>query len=198
MFERIKEKLKNGENVCFVAFGDSITEGYGVSEGWPEKLVKELKKKYPESNITLYNKGRSGDTAEDGLFRLENDVVSLSPDIVTINFGINDAFSNVNLTEFEKNLSEMIENIKTTCNCDVLVLTSEILEDEEADKLVRKYYDKLQKVSKEKQVAFIDIHRIWHQKLREGVDLSSLLISGLDHPNEEGYKIFAKAIADIL
>jgi len=197
MLERVKEKLKSGENVNFVAFGDSITEGYGVSEGWPEKLVKELKKKYPEAKVTLYNKGRSGDTVEDGLYRLESDVISLSPDIVTINFGINDAFSNVNLAEFEKNISEMIENIKSACSCDILVITSEVLEDEEADKIVRKYYDKLQKVSKDKQVAFIDVHRLWHQKLREGLDLSSLLISGLDHPNEEGYKIFAKAIADI-
>jgi len=197
MLERVKEKLKSGENVNFVAFGDSITEGYGVSEGWPEKLVKELKKKYPQAKVTLYNKGRSGDTVEDGLYRLESDVISLSPDIVTINFGINDAFSNVNLAEFEKNISEMIENIKSACSCDILVITSEVLEDEEADKIVRKYYDKLQKVSKDKQVAFIDVHRLWHQKLREGLDLSSLLISGLDHPNEEGYKIFAKAIADI-
>lgn len=45
MLERIRQKLTNAENIVFVAFGDSITEGYGVSEGWPEKLVKELKKK---------------------------------------------------------------------------------------------------------------------------------------------------------
>lgn len=197
MFERFKEKLKNGETVTIVAFGDSITEGYGVSEGWPEKFVKELKKKYPEATITLYNKGRSGDTLEDASYRLESDVVSLKPDLVTISFGINDAFSNVNLSHFEKVLSEMVDYIKANVDCDILILSSEILEDEEADKLVRKYYDKLQKVSKEKKVGFIDIHRIWHQKLREGTDLSSLLISGLDHPNEEGYKIFAKAVAEI-
>lgn len=197
MFEKIREKLKKGEETIVVAFGDSITEGYGVSEGWPEKFVKILKNKYSDAKITLYNKGRAGDTLEDGSYRIESDVISLNPDLVTINFGINDAFSNVNLQTFEKTLSEMVDQIKTATQCDILVLTSEILEDEEADKMVRKYYDKLQKISKEKQVGFVDIHRIWHQKLREGTDLSSLLIPGLDHPNEEGYKIFAKAVADL-
>lgn len=198
MFEKTKEKLKNGENIVYVAFGDSITEGYGVSEGWPEKLVKLLKKKYPSADITLYNKGRSGDTLEDGMYRLDNDLISLKPDFVTLSFGINDVFSNVNLASFEKLLADMVDMILSNTTSELLILSSEILEDEEADKLVRKYYDKLQKVSKEKHVPFLDIHRIWHHKLREGVDLSSLLITGLDHPNEEGYKIFAKAVADLL
>ncbi|GAB4431426.1 MAG: hypothetical protein OHK0040_00720 [bacterium] len=197
MFEKIKEKLKKGEEVVIVAFGDSITEGYGVSEGWPEKFVKILRSKFPNAKITLYNKGRAGDTLEDASYRIESDVISLNPDLVTINFGINDAFSNVNLVNFEKTLAEMIEQIKTTTESEILIITSEILEDEEADKMVRKYYDKLQKISKEKQVGFVDVHRIWHQKLREGTDLSSLLIPGLDHPNEEGYKIFAKAVAEL-
>lgn len=198
MLEKTKKKLNNGENIVYVAFGDSITEGYGVSEGWPEKLVKELRKKYQAAQIELINNGRAGDTLEDGFFRLENDVITQNPDLVTINFGINDTFSGVNLASFEKLLNETISIIKTRLGCDIIVISSEILEDEEADKQARRYYDKLQKVSKEQQVVFIDIHRIWGQKLREGVELSSLLIPGLDHPNEEGYKIFAKAVAEQL
>lgn len=197
MLERFKEKLANGERAVFVAFGDSITEGYGVSEGWPEKLVKQLIKKYPKAQIELVNKGRSGDTAEDGLFRLDSDVIGLNPDLVTINFGINDAMSAVPLVNFENHLNEIISQIKAKTESDILAITSEILEDEEADKLVRKYYDKIQKVSREQKIAFVDIHRYWHQKIREGVELMSLLIPGLDHPNEEGYKLFAKIISEI-
>lgn len=197
MLDRVKQKLSNGEKIRFVAFGDSITEGYGVSEGWPEKLVKELKKKYPPADIELLNKGRAGDTLEDGLYRLDVDVIDNNPDFVTINFGINDAMSGVSLVTFEKNLNEIISQIKNKTNADILAITSEVLEDEEADKIVRKYFDKIQKVTREQKIAFVDIHRYWHQKLREGLDLGSLLIPGLDHPNEEGYKLFAKIIADI-
>ncbi|MCX7991410.1 MAG: SGNH/GDSL hydrolase family protein [Proteobacteria bacterium] len=197
MLESLKQKLINGEPVLYVAFGDSITEGYGVSEGWPEKLVKELKKKYSSADIKLINKGRAGDTVEDGLFRLDNDVIENKPDFVSINFGINDAMSAVPLAVFEKNLNEMINIIKSKTQAEILAISSEILEDEEADKTVRKYYDKIQKVSREQKIAFVDIHRYWHQKIREGVDINSLLIPGLDHPNEEGYKLFAKIIADI-
>lgn len=198
MLERIKGKLRSGEHVIFVAFGDSITEGYGVKEGWPEKLVKELNKKYPSTIIELINKGKAGDTVEDSMCRFESDVIANAPDLVTINFGINDALNGVSLADFEKILKEMIQTLKNKTFADIIVLSSEVLEDEAADNLVRKYYDKLQKVSRDEQVTFVDIHRIWQQKMREGVDLASLLIPGLDHPNEEGYKIFAKAIGDLL
>lgn len=197
MLERVKEKLKNGEKIIFVAFGDSITEGYGVSEGWPEKFVKELKVKYPQAEIELINKGKAGDTLEECIYRFESDVLDYNPDLVTINFGINDAMNGVNLNQFEKTLKEIIQTLKTKTNSEIIVLSSEVLEDEVADAMVRKYYDKLQKVSREEKVVFVDIHRIWQQKLREGKDLSNFLIPGLDHPNEEGYKIFAKAIADL-
>ncbi len=197
MLERVKEKLKKGEKIVYVAFGDSITEGYGVKEGWPEKLVKELKNKYPQAEIELLNKGRAGDTLEESMCRFEVDVLSYNPDLVSINFGINDAMNGVNLNDFEKLLRELIQTIKSRTNSEIIVLSSEVLEDEIADSTARKYYDKLQKVSREEKVAFVDIHRIWQQKLREGVELSTLLIPGLDHPNEEGYKIFAKAISDL-
>ncbi len=198
MLDKVKEKLAKGEKIVFVAFGDSITEGYGVSEGWPEKLVKELKKKYPNTEIKLINKGRAGDTAEDGLYRLDADVIEFNPDLVTVNFGINDAMSAVPLSAFETHISEIISQIKSKTKAHVIALSSEILEDEEADKLVRKYYDKIGKVCKEQKVTFIDVHRYWHQKVREGLELSSLLIPGLDHPNEEGYKYFAKIIMEVL
>lgn len=197
MLERVKEKLKKGEKIIYVAFGDSITEGYGVKEGWPEKLVKELKYKYPNSEIELVNKGKSGDTLEESMCRFESDVLSYNPDLVTINFGINDAMNGVNLNDFEKLLKELIQTIKNRTNSEIIVISSEVLEDEVADATARKYYDKLQKVSREEKVVFVDIHRIWQQKLREGIELSTLLIPGLDHPNEEGYKIFAKSIADL-
>ncbi len=197
MLERVKEKLKKGEKIVFVAFGDSITEGYGVNEGWPEKLVKELKIKYPQAEIELINKGKAGDTLEDSIYRFEQDVLSYNPDLVTINFGINDAMSGVSLADFERTLKEIINAIKSKTNSDIIVISSEVLEDEVADAMVRKYYDKLQKVSREEKVVFVDIHRIWQQKLREGKDLASFLIPGLDHPNEEGYKIFAKALAEL-
>jgi acyl-CoA thioesterase-1 len=196
MLERVKEKLKKGEKIIFVAFGDSITEGYGVNEGWPEKLVKELKSKYSQAEIELINKGKAGDTLVDSIYRFEQDVLSYNPDLVTINFGINDALSGVSLVDFERTLKEIISALKTKTNSDIVVISSEVLEDEVADGMVRKYYDKLQKVSREEKVVFVDIHRIWQQKLRGGKDLASLLIPGLDHPNEEGYKIFAKAIAE--
>ena len=49
-----------------------------------------LQQKYPEAKVEMINSGISGDTSLDGLARLDWAVLSYEPDLVTINFGIND------------------------------------------------------------------------------------------------------------
>jgi lysophospholipase L1-like esterase len=86
----------NGELVpepepLLVCFGDSLTAGYGASvpdqddaaKAYPAYLEKKL-------TIPVHNAGVSGDTSEDGLARIEKDILSKNPRIVIIEFGAND------------------------------------------------------------------------------------------------------------
>ena len=67
-----------------VAFGDSLTFGYGAKDGgdYPTRL-EEL------SNLEVVNLGKSGDTTLNSLARLD-DVLSHSPDMVIVTLGGND------------------------------------------------------------------------------------------------------------
>ena len=57
--------------VSIVAFGDSLSAGYGVGPGesFPEQLEAALRAR--GHDVTVANAGVSGDTASDGLARLE-------------------------------------------------------------------------------------------------------------------------------
>src|SRR5687767_3098777 len=68
----------------WVAFGDSLTEGYGASPGndYPTLLSKHL-------GIEIRNHGKSGETSEGGLQRVE-EVAALKPRVVLLCFGGND------------------------------------------------------------------------------------------------------------
>jgi len=192
--ERTAAELENGCDVTIVAFGDSITAGYAVRRGFPSFWKVMLEKKYPDARIELINSGTSGDTTMDGLARLDWSVLSYEPDLVTINFGINDCVFGLGLEEFEMNFVEMIRRIRAGPGSEILLLSSQPLETPSYDRMVLDYYQTIERVAKEMQVGFLDVYCAWMERVRHGTPLSSLILPGLDHPNEAGYRIIAEEL----
>jgi len=80
--------------VSIVALGDSLTAGYGLDPGeaFPEQLERALRQR--GLDVTVINAGVSGDTATDGLARLEWSVPA-EADIVIVELGANDALRGI-------------------------------------------------------------------------------------------------------
>lgn len=192
--ERIVVDLQNGCDVTIVAFGDSITAGFAVRRGFPSFWKEMLQKKYPDSKIEMINSGTSGDTTMDGLARLDWSVLSYEPDLVTINFGINDCVLGLGLEEFEMNFVEMVRRIRAGPGSEILLLSSQPLETPPYDRLVLDYYHAIERVAREMDVGFADVYGAWMERVRRGTPLGSLILSGLDHPNEAGYRIIAEEL----
>lgn len=96
-----KEKIK----ILFI--GDSITdvdrkreEYYDLGSGYTSLIARELKVTYPEFDFEIINRGVSGDKIEDINNRIDADVVSLKPDIVSVLVGVNDTWHNVDSPDF--------------------------------------------------------------------------------------------------
>ena len=75
-----------------VCLGDSVTFGWNIpyEKSYPFLLGKKLREQYPEALVI--NSGIGGQTVVDGPDRLESDVLYYNPQLVIINFGLNDAF----------------------------------------------------------------------------------------------------------
>ena len=76
--------LQPGDRVVF--YGDSITEFHNYTRPFQDYVYA----RYPERHIRFFNAGWSGDRADNGLERLNRDVLPLNPDVVTLCFGMND------------------------------------------------------------------------------------------------------------
>jgi lysophospholipase L1-like esterase len=177
-----------------VTYGDSITAGFAVRRGFPSFWREMLQNKYPKAKIELVNSGVSGDTTLDGLARLDWSVLSYEPDLVTINFGINDCVLSLDLEEFEENFVEMVRRIRSGPASEILLLSSQPLETPPYDKWVQDYYQAVERVAREMDVGFVDVFGAWMERVNQGTPLSSLILSGLDHPNESGYRIIAEEL----
>ena len=105
-----------------VAFGDSITFGYGVSKKctYTRRLEAFLPQCYPSVNWKIENSGVNGDTTREALERIQKDVLNYHPNIVFILLGSNDSalVEDQYRTpyEYEKNMCSIIEQIQNHNN----------------------------------------------------------------------------------
>jgi acyl-CoA thioesterase-1 len=94
-----------------VAFGDSLTAGYGVkaSESFPSQLQMALGAK--GRKVTIVNAGVSGDTTSGGLERLDW-ALDPKPDAVILELGANDALRGIDPKVPRQNLDKMLAALK--------------------------------------------------------------------------------------
>lgn len=90
----IPDRLGADASIKIVAFGDSLTAGYGLpaSAAFPVKLEQALKAKGVA--VTIENAGVSGDTASGGLARLDWSIPD-GTDAVILELGANDALRGI-------------------------------------------------------------------------------------------------------
>ena len=178
----------------YVAFGDSITDGYGVPRGFVSFLTEQISKTHPDLDLITINAGMSGDTSRGGLYRLGRDVIEHRPDLVSINFGVNDAFSGISPRQFSDNLRDMASRIRDA-GCDrILMLSCEAIPEDWAEQQVLPYWEAMKALADEVNCFYADVHGRWVEELRGGRPESDLIISGDLHPNEEGHRLIAEAV----
>jgi len=89
----------------FVAFGDSLTAGFGADHSYPEFLQQLITKNGFDYKVV--NAGVSGDTTSDGVERMSA-VLQAKPVIVVLEFGGNDGLRGMPLATTRANLEQMI------------------------------------------------------------------------------------------
>ncbi len=94
-----------------VAFGDSLTAGYGVETGYsyPDFLQKDLDR--AGRKYRVMNAGVSGDTTSGGLARV-GIVSALKPAIVIVELGGNDGLRGLPLASTRANLEQIIVKLR--------------------------------------------------------------------------------------
>ena len=162
-----------------VAFGDSLTAGYGADEeeSYPAVLAKL-------TGLNVVNEGIPGEVSEAGSDRLPSVLRKHDPELVILCHGGNDMLQRVDDALIAAHVQEMIEAIQAT-GADVILLG------------VPKPGLFLKAPSFYAEVA----HR--NQIPYDGKTLPEILASGslksdAIHPNAEGYRVLAKRVADLI
>ena len=100
--------------VRVLAFGDSLTQGYGVPPGmeFPARLERALNAR--GLDVTVINAGVSGETSAGGLARIDGLLGDgkNGPDAAIVELGANDGLRGLSAAEMEKNLDAILAKLK--------------------------------------------------------------------------------------
>lgn len=163
----------NNNGTDIIAFGDSLTYGYGAApeESYPSVLGELIGR-------DIINLGVNGNTAADGLARIET-LADYNPSMVLIEFGANDYMRKRPFDQTQKALSDIVDYVQNAGAIAVLVDTG--------GPGMGKYTDYMKDLSKQKRTLFVPA-------IMAGIFTDPSLKSDIIHPNAKGYKIVAQRV----
>lgn len=199
--------------IGIVFMGDSITFGQYVEAPfrWTDIVSDRLTRKYLKSatNLMFLNRGVSGETTRQGLERFPRDVQSVAPDIMTLQFGLNDCncwvtdrgLPRVSELAYRANLIEMIERARRFGTKRVILSANHptlrhkmLLSGQTLEERRVRYNDIVREVATATRVELCEIDRAF--SALDSRNLAKLLLPYPDelHLSAEGHQVYADAI----
>jgi acyl-CoA thioesterase-1 len=171
-----KVRNRDSRGSALIAFGDSLTAGYGAQPGedYPSRLAALI-------HQPVINAGVSGDTTESALARIDDDVLARDPRIVIVGLGGNDFLRRVELGTTEANLRTAVRKIQAR-GAMVVLLGFRFPN-------IGPSYEKMYaRVAKEEGCLLVP-------DLLDGILRDPAMKSDEIHPNARGYALMAERVA---
>lgn len=184
-----------------VCLGDSVTGVYyhtGGERAYPEMLEIAIRKALPESKVKVINAGISGNTTQNGLDRLDRDVLTKKPDLVTVTFGLND-MTRIPEEQFRKNLETIAARCREAGAKVVLCTPNSVIETggRPRAKLAR-YCDVIRATAKDLALPLCDQNAAGEAMRSRDAWAWRLLFSDEIHPNMDGHRRMAEELSRTL
>jgi isoamyl acetate esterase len=196
------------KKIKVIFFGDSITEA-GVRPGGFITIDDSLLNPPGSATYQLVGAGISGNKVYDLYLRLEDDVISHSPDIVVVWIGVNDVWhkktsgTGTDADKFERFYLALIKKFKAA-GIRIIVCTPATIGEKydntnEQDGDLNKYANIIRKIAAEQQLTLVDMRKEFedYEKIHNtaNVDRGLLTADGV-HLNESGNQFVAKLMAE--
>ncbi len=202
-------KLRNGEPVTIVAWGDSVTNGGGLKAGqdalwYQQQFLARLQERFPQSAITLHTAAWPGNSSNGymsapagGQYDFKRDVLDRKPDLVTIEF-VNDAYLQGDaLNEQYAKIRDALRAIPA----EIILITPHYVRQDwmnvstvKVDEDPRPYVRGLREFAEANGIAVADASRLWGELWRKGIPYPIILANAINHPDERGMTLFADAL----
>jgi len=193
----LKAELQNvwpkNRTINLVFHGHSVPAGYGdrhevhTLEAYPHLLLEALKERYPYAPINSIVTAIGGENSIHGAARFENEVLSHQPDVLFIDYALNDRFQDIRQVKeayakmIESALARGIKVILLTPSPDQRVAIR--ANDTPLDALSTQIHD----LSAQYNIGFVDVYGVF-KRIASKADIKPYMAS-VNHPNRQGHAL---------
>ncbi len=189
----------NNRTVNIVYHGHSVPAGYFKTpdvqtfNAYPHLLLQAIKKKFNKAVVNVIVTATGGENSISGAARFERDVLNVHPDVVTIDYALNDR--GIGLEAAKKAWSEMIQKA-LDAHVKVVLLTptwdTSVNPDNPSDPLFQ-HAEQIRQLAKDYKVGLADSLKAFLNERKKGVKLESLM-SQINHPNRKGHELVVREL----
>ncbi len=193
------EKAEKREPLSVVFFGGSLTFGANASDpnvtSYRGRMMEWLRGRYPYTPIAFHDAAIGGTGSQLGMFRLERDVLRHKPDLVFLDFTVNDGSDETD----EQSLASYEAIVRTLLRNDVAVMPVVMLFKWHAEKpdITPPRHGAHLRLAAAYGLPAADVCGEIQKKAKAGLEPDGLWNMGDGaHPGDEGYQHFFEAVRD--
>lgn len=196
LVDELQKDWPANRTINIVCHGHSVPGGYfktpivNTFNAYPHLWHVALKQRYPHAVINVIVTAIGGEHSESGAERFERDVLVLRPDLLTIDYCLNDR--RIGLDRARAAWTKMIQRAKAA-NVPTILLTptADIAAkmDDPADPL-NQHAEQVRSLAAEHSLLLVDSYAAFKRSVGDGVPLESLMSQG-NHPNRAGHELVA-------
>lgn len=199
----LEKQWPNNRTINFVFHGHSVPSGYfntpfvNTLKAYPHLTLCYLKEHFPYAVINVISTSIGGEQSEQGAFRFKNEVLTMRPDVLFIDYALNDR--GIGLERAKISWVKMIEEALAN-NKKIILLTpspdmnEDILND---NSLLAKHSNQIKELALLYKIGLVDSYNAFKNRCLAGESLSSYM-SQSNHPNEKGHELIFEEIKKIL
>ncbi len=193
-----KEWPKN-RTINIVFHGHSVPAGYfktphvNTMGAYPNLFLKKLKEIYPYAVVNVIVTAIGGENSVRGAERFESDVLTHKPDVIFIDYALNDR--GVGLEKAKEAWNDMI-NLAKKQNIKLILVTpspDQNVNLADSTNVLKKHTDQIIQLANENQVALVDSYKAFEFLYSDKEQLAKYM-SQVNHPNEMGHELIANEI----
>jgi acyl-CoA thioesterase I len=199
--KEMRKAWPTNRTVNIVCHGHSVPAGYfrtpdvRTFDAYPHLLHVGLKERFTNAVINVIVTAIGGETSDNGAKRFEADVLTHKPDLVTIDYALNDR--GIGLERARKAWVAMIEAAQTR-GVKVILLTptpdKRANLDDPNDPL-NQHAEQIRSLAREYHTGLVDSLAAFKEYLKAGGKLEDVM-SQVNHPNRKGHELVAKGLLE--
>jgi len=197
----LKKSWPKNRTVVLVCHGHSVPTGYFATpevrpfDAYPHLMHVALRKQYPTSVTSVICTGIGGEHSEQGAARFAEDVLAKKPDVVTIDYSLNDR--GIGLQRAHVAWSSMIQQAQAA-NVKVILLTptadTKASIADPADPLSQ-HAQQVRELAAQHSVGLADSYKAFQEYHDANGEPLIAVMSQSNHPNRAGHELVARELS---